>query len=82
MEHSSSCCTDILSVVIGTPMNITKLHLFVGRGSRAVAVVIIDTAYCLGVGTIGNGVCIVLSSKGCGGGCSSCSCGACCRSRS
>ena len=44
-EHSSSCRTDILAVVIGTPINIAKIHLFVGRGSRAVAVIVIDAAY-------------------------------------
>ena len=56
-------------------MNIAKLHLFVGRGSRTVMVVIINAAYCLGVGTIGNGVSIVLSSKGYSGRCGSGGCG-------
>ena len=71
MEHSSSYRTDILAVIIGTPANIAKLHLFICRGSRAVAVVIIDTAYCLGFSAIGDSVSIVLSGEGCCGRCRS-----------
>ena len=55
-------------------MNIAKMHLFVCRRLGAVAVVVINAAYYLGFVAIGNGVCIVLSGKGC--------CGACCGSRS
>ena len=70
-EHSASCRTDILSVVIGTPTNVAKLHLFIGRCLGAVMVVIINTAYCLRFAAIGNGVCIVLCSKGYGSACCS-----------
>ena len=64
MEHSASYRTDILSVVIGTPTNVAKLHLFICRGSRAITIVVINATYYLRFVAIGNGICIVLCSKG------------------